>query len=89
MLYEFFYFHVDTILDNLKGYPHQELNTDYTANREILLKKMEDGVGWDDMGNHHKVMRMIPYDPNYYPQYVNEHPEIFSKHFRGGMNVSV
>lgn len=78
---------VDTILENLKGYPHQELNTYYTANREVLLKKMEDGVGWDDMGKHNKVMRTIPYDPAYYPSYVNEHPEIFSKHFRGGMNV--
>lgn len=80
---------VDTILENLKGYPHQELNNGYTSSKEVLLKKMEDGVGWDDMGAHKRVMRTIPYDPAYYPDYVNQHPEIFAKHFRGGMNVSV
>lgn len=78
---------IDVILENLKGYPHQELNTDYISNRDVLLKKMEDGVGWDDKGEHKKVFRTIPYDSSYYPQYVNEHPEIFARHFKGGMNV--
>lgn len=80
---------VDIILENLKGYPHQELNTEYIANKDILQKKIEDGVGWDDKGEHEKVFRTIPYDPDYYPEYINSHPEIFSKHFKGGMNVSV
>lgn len=77
---------VDVILKNLESYPHQELNTPYIADRDKMKFKVENGIGWDNYKDD-VVMELILYKPENYPRYVNEHPEIFAKYFKGGMNV--
>jgi hypothetical protein len=77
---------IDNFMQNLSGYPHQELNNKGIADIEKMKLKMERGVAWDNPNeNGEVVMTHIPYDPKNYPQYVNEHPEIYSKYFKGGM----
>lgn len=74
---------VDALFDNISGYPHQELNNDRIKNREKMLIKMDRGVAWDDPNeNANPVMVHVPYDPANYPEYLNAHPEIYSKYFK-------
>lgn len=76
---------VDAVMESISGYPHLELDTPEKKNRETLLKKMEEGIAWDDDYPGTPVFSLVPYDPANYPKYVNEHPEIFTKYFKGGM----
>ncbi len=72
----------ERILNNLQGYPHLEMNNEYTNNIEIMRMKIENGYAWDARGNYKKVMTWVPYKPENYPQYINEHMDIYGKYFR-------
>jgi beta-1,4-mannosyl-glycoprotein beta-1,4-N-acetylglucosaminyltransferase len=84
---------VDRILKNLtEGYPLRWLNNAQINNRDVMIERMQKGYAWDsDFGGVHKpkdvVMEKIPYNPANYPDYVNQHPEIYEKYFIDGMKV--
>lgn len=80
---------VDKIIQNIKGYPHRECDIPYLTDRNVMLEKMEKGYGWDSVPGgpyfQQVVMKHVPYAPENYPAYINEHPEIYAQYFRGGM----
>jgi len=84
---------VDKILNNLTaGYPLRWLNNPKINNREVMQERIDKGYAWDsDFGGIHKatdvVMKRVLYDPSNYPKYVNEHPEIYCKYFKGDMDT--
>jgi hypothetical protein len=78
---------IDALIENITGYPHQECNIESLKNRENIQYKMDHRLAWDSnlAQNPQPVYNHIPYDPACYPKYVNEHPEIYAKYFRGEM----
>jgi beta-1,4-mannosyl-glycoprotein beta-1,4-N-acetylglucosaminyltransferase len=78
---------VDALITNISGYPHLELDTEERKNKEILTKKIEEGIAWDDAYPGTVVFKAVPYNPQDYPKYIVEHPEVYAKYFKGGMNA--
>jgi hypothetical protein len=79
----------DGVIKNISGYPHLELDTDGLKTREKVQSKIDKGEAWDGVWPGERVLFQVPYDPVNYPQYINEHPEIYAKYFLGGMNAPV
>jgi beta-1,4-mannosyl-glycoprotein beta-1,4-N-acetylglucosaminyltransferase len=77
---------VDGLVASIDGYPHQFLDTPEKKNREILQKKIDEGMAWDGEYPGEVVFEVIPYEAKNYPEYINNHPEIYAKYFKGGMN---
>jgi len=73
---------VDRVLANLHGHPHTEMDNAITRNRDTMIMKMEKGYAWGASGGYRKVMQYVPYQPENYPQYINEHSEIYGQYFR-------
>ena len=73
---------IDRVLANIQGYPHLDMCNSNTTNRDIMHMKMENGYAWGATGDYRKVMKWVPYAPENYPQYINEHPEIYGQYFR-------
>jgi len=87
---------VDSVIENIKGYPHQEFAYDPNLVDPVQVQaRIDNGWGWNDYTNGTSQnakdilagMVWDKYDPAKYPDYVNQHPEIYSKHFKGGMNI--
>ena len=82
---------VEAILKHIDGYPHRYL--DYPSimpmeeARALIQSRIDAGLSWEGGYPGKKVVEYIPYKPENYPAFLNEHPEIFAKYFRGGMNV--
>jgi len=47
-----------------------------------MIMKMGQGFAWGASGGYRKVMQYVPRNPQNYPAYINDHPEIFGKYFR-------
>lgn len=81
---------VEKIIENLSGYPHLEMVTPEMLDPERIKVRMENGYGWNDIiadgTTPQPYVQIDKYDSKDYPKYLNEHPEIFSKYFKGGMN---
>jgi hypothetical protein len=82
----------EMISEHLKGHPHQDLVQDPSiTNIEHIKERMEKGYGWTDvsMGKAGKDWKweFIDYDTNFYPEYINQHPEIYSKYFHNRMKL--
>lgn len=81
----------EKIADSLDAYPHG--NCDYPnligmeATIKLMQERIDNGYCWEGGYPGQKVVDYIPYNPANYPRYVNENPQIFSKYFKGGMNV--
>jgi hypothetical protein len=78
---------VEKIIENIKGYPHQNYARDPRLLDPILIQQRIDKMqGWDDgssKGNPNGWKYKIrKFDPNYYPKYINERWDIFSKYFK-------
>jgi beta-1,4-mannosyl-glycoprotein beta-1,4-N-acetylglucosaminyltransferase len=82
---------IDDLLEHVKGHPHIERATNpLIANKELLQKRRDLGIMWDDMEllpPKPGIFETIPYDPKNYPSYLNEHPEIYDSYFKNGMNL--
>lgn len=81
---------VEKLIENIKGYPHQEFKDNPALIDPIQVQaRINNGWAWNDYTNGKNGvipnMKLDPYDPKDYPDYLNEHPEIFSKYFKGGM----
>lgn len=73
---------IDKLLQNIEGYPHQELNNDKIKNREALALKIENGYAWDALGSYENVLTLVPFDANNYPKYISERLDIFRQYFK-------
>jgi len=80
---------VDMVIENIKGHPHQDIAcTPELIDPVLVQARIDNGWGWNDTANGKNggpIWRCDPYDPADYPRYINEHPEIYSKYFKGGM----
>ena len=77
---------VDSIIENIKGYPHQEFAIDPDLIDPIQVQERIDNLwGWTDKSRGtdpaNWTMRVLDYDPNYYPEYVNNNPDKYKKYF--------
>lgn len=82
---------IDKIIENIKGYPHQEFAVDLNyTNIEQLTERMNNGYGWTDKtkGTDGKNWKWLfkDYRSEDYPNYINNNKQIFNKYFKGGMN---
>lgn len=84
---------IEDLLEHIKGHPHVERAIDpKIANIEWLQNRRDTGKMWDDMTPDNEsvdggLMELLPYNPVNYPDYVNEHPEIFEIYFKNGMKI--
>lgn len=85
---------IDAIIENIKGHPHQEHNDPRFYDRASLQERIDNGWGWNDLsrGTGQGLWKFIyeDYKPENWPQYVNDHPEIFKKYFcfdKGAKNL--
>jgi beta-1,4-mannosyl-glycoprotein beta-1,4-N-acetylglucosaminyltransferase len=80
---------VDKVIENIKGYPHQEYNVSEFTDKVKVQERIDNGWGWTDTskGTNLNDWKFVyeDYKPENYPQYLNENPNIFEKYFKGGM----
>ncbi len=85
---------VDAVISNIKSYPHQEFAGDSRLLDPVLVQaRIDNGWGWNDYtdgqseGAKAEQANMVwdKFDPDFYPKYVIEHPEIYAKHFKNRM----
>lgn len=82
---------VEKVMENIKGYPHQEYNTIDISDPNAIKKRMENNWGWSAPSSGPTQadwnFQTISYEPNYYPEYLNQHPEIYKKYFKFDSNA--
>ena len=77
---------VDDIYNNIISHPHQDLATLPTiADKESIQRRIQEGFGWTDYtfgtGGKDWKWELVDYDPANYPDYINQHPEIYKSYF--------
>jgi hypothetical protein len=81
------------VAKHLSGYPHRDCDYPTIMGEEAALaliqQRIDNGYCWEGGYPGEKVVELVPYKPENYPKYVNEHPEMFAKYFKGGMNVTL
>lgn len=82
-----------TISKHLSGYPHRDCDYPTTMGEEasiaLIQERIDNGYCWEGGYPSQRVVEQVAYEPERYPMFINQHPEIFAKYFKGGMNVSV
>jgi hypothetical protein len=78
---------VEKVIENIKGYPHQEYALNSRLIDPVLVQKKIDKIqGWDDPsenGNPEAWKYAVrKFDPNYYPKYIGDNLDIFSKYIK-------
>ena len=55
------------------------------ADKESIQRRIQEGFGWTDYtfgtGGKDWKWELIDYDPANYPDYINQHPEIYKSYF--------
>jgi beta-1,4-mannosyl-glycoprotein beta-1,4-N-acetylglucosaminyltransferase len=84
----------ELLSEHIKGYPHQEFNNSALTDIKGIQERIDNGWGWADLtkGTAPGSWRWIyeDYNPEKFPQYLNEHPEIYKKYFcftKGAKNL--
>jgi beta-1,4-mannosyl-glycoprotein beta-1,4-N-acetylglucosaminyltransferase len=77
---------IDKVIENIKGYPHTEFAVDPDYTNPIKVKeRIDNGWGWTDkskgIDTANWKFSYEDYDPKIFPEYLNQHPEIFKKYF--------
>jgi beta-1,4-mannosyl-glycoprotein beta-1,4-N-acetylglucosaminyltransferase len=76
---------------HIESYPHGHCDYPNLLGMEGAVKLMQEridgGLCWEGGYPGEVVVKQVPYIPGKYPIYVQQHPEIFSKYFKGGMNA--
>jgi hypothetical protein len=76
---------VDKVYENNIGYPHQELITPALLDKKLIQERIDNLWGWSDVSKGTNPQDWTwtyqDYNPDDYPQYLNEHPEIFKQYF--------
>jgi hypothetical protein len=76
---------VDKVYENNYGYPHQELITPALLDKKLIQERIDNLWGWTDesRGTNSQDWKWDyqDYNPDDYPKYLNEHPEIFKQYF--------
>jgi hypothetical protein len=78
-----------TIMKHIDAYPHGTISypniMDKNEATEMIQERIEKMQSWEGGYPGKKIMDYVPYRPENYPEYVNEHPELYAKYFKGGM----
>jgi beta-1,4-mannosyl-glycoprotein beta-1,4-N-acetylglucosaminyltransferase len=73
----------------ISGHPHQEFNTPEFTDVAKIQERIDNNWGWNDStkGQTPLAWNWVyeDYDPKNYPEYLNNHPEIYDRYFKGGM----
>jgi len=81
---------LDDVLEHMKGHPHIEIALNPNiCTKERLQNRRDVGRHWDDLCDDPLppgIFGFVKYDPKDYPEYINEHSEIYSSYFKHGMN---
>jgi hypothetical protein len=86
---------LEMVLENTRGYPHQEFAVDPDYIDPIQVQeRIDNGWGWSDkskgIDKRNWNYIYVDYDPTNYPEYLNQHPEIYKKYFcftKGAKNL--
>jgi hypothetical protein len=79
---------VDAVIENIKGFPHQDMNTTILTDPVLVQQRIDNGWGWNDESNGTApgpILQIDPYRPEDWPKFVDDNPQIFDRYFKGGM----